>query len=92
MIQDKNKSIFYVMDSPSLNENISNRNLLKFSFGSARCLNRLHGIFFVSLFSLASYHISSFQIVKDLRMSPVIVGLILGTFYANSFGKKLPPK
>lgn len=78
------------MDPQSLNGDISSGNLLKFLLGSARWLNRLHGIFFVSLFSLASYHVSSFEIMKSLKMSPVIVGLILGTLYANSFGKKLP--
>lgn len=80
------------MVPPSLNENISNRNLLKYLFGSSQYLNRLHGIFFISLFSLASYHISSFELMKNLRMSPVIIGLILGAFYANSFGRDLPPK
>lgn len=80
------------MDPPSLNRNISNRSLLKLLFGSTRGLNRLHGIFFVSLFSLAAYHVSSFEILKSLRISPVIVGLILGALYANSFGKELPPE
>lgn len=78
------------MEPSSLSQNISNRNLLKPLVGSARYLNRLHGIFFVSIFSLAAYHVSSFNIMKSLRMSPVIIGLVLGVFYANSFGKKLP--
>ncbi|MGD1854607.1 MAG: YeiH family protein [Leptolyngbyaceae cyanobacterium] len=78
------------MDPRSLNGGIPSGNLLKFLFGSARWLNKLHGIFFVSLFSLASYHISSFEIMKSLRISPVMVGLILGALYANSFGKDLP--
>ncbi|MEM6256250.1 MAG: putative sulfate exporter family transporter [Cyanobacteria bacterium P01_D01_bin.156] len=80
------------MVPPSLNENISNRNPLGRLLGSARYLNKLHGIFFVSLFSLAAYHLSSFEILKSLKMSPVIVGLILGAFYANSFGRDLPSK
>ena len=80
------------MVPPSLNESISKRNPLARLLGSAQYLNKLHGIFFVSLFSLAAYHVSSFEILKSLRMSPVIVGLILGVFYANSFGRDLPPK
>ncbi|MEO0397026.1 MAG: YeiH family protein, partial [Cyanobacteria bacterium P01_A01_bin.137] len=65
-------------------------NPIRFSLGPARWLNTLHGIFFVSLFSLAAYHVSSFDSMKSLRISPVIVGLILGAIYANSFGKDLP--
>ncbi len=80
------------MDPPSLNKNISPGNPTKFLFGSARWLNTLHGIFFVSLFSLASYHVASFESMKSLRISPVIIGLILGAIYANSFGKDLPPE
>ena len=75
-----------------LNENISLGELLKFLFSAERWLNTLHGIFFVTLFSLASYHIASFQLVSDLKLGPVIIGLLLGVIYANSLGQNLPPE
>lgn len=83
------------LDLPSpldLNENISLGELLKFLFSADRWLNTLHGIFFVTLFSLASYHIASFKIVKNLKLGPVIIGLLLGVVYANSLGQNLPPE
>ncbi|MFK8183043.1 MAG: YeiH family protein [Phormidesmis sp.] len=73
-----------------LTENISLGELLVFLFSAERWLNTLHGIFFVTLFSLASYHIASFQIVENLKLSPVIIGLLLGVIYTNTLGQNLP--
>ena len=81
-----------LMSPLDLNENISLGALLKFLFSAERWINTLHGIFFVTLFSLASYHIASFQIVKNLKLGPVIIGLLLGVIYANSLGQNLPPE
>lgn len=85
----KNSDLISPLD---LNENISLSELLRFLFGADRWLNTLHGIFFVALFSLASYHIASFQIIKNLKLGPVIIGLLLGSIYANSLGQTLPPE
>lgn len=79
-----------LMSPLDLNEHISIGELLKFLFGADRWLNTLHGMFFVILFSLASYHIASFQIIKDLKLGPIIIGLLLGVIYANSLGQTLP--
>ena len=52
--------------------------------------NTLHGILLIALFSFAAFYIASFPIVKRLSFSPLIVGIVLGMFYANSLRNKLP--
>ncbi len=50
----------------------------------------LQGIFLIILFSLASYQIASLEIIKALKIDPVIIGLILGVIYGNSLGHNSP--
>lgn len=52
--------------------------------------NTLHGILLIALFSFAAFYIAGFPIVKRLSFSPLIVGIVLGMLYANSFRNKLP--
>lgn len=49
-----------------------------------------HGILLIALFSFSAFYISDFQWVKDLSLSPLIVGIILGMLYANSLRNHLP--
>lgn len=49
-----------------------------------------HGILLIALFSFSAFFISDFQWVKDLSLSPLIVGIILGMLYANSLRNHLP--
>ncbi len=44
----------------------------------------------MSLFAFAAFYISEFQWVKDLSLSPLIVGIVLGMLYANSLRNHLP--
>ncbi len=48
------------------------------------------GILFIALFSCAAFYIAEFKIIKDLSISPLIVGIILGMIYANSLRVHLP--
>lgn len=50
----------------------------------------LHGILLIVLFSFSAFYIAEFQFVKDLSLSPLIMGIILGMLYANSLRNKLP--
>lgn len=52
--------------------------------------NTLNGVLLVALFSLAAFYISQLQVVKSLSLSPLIVGILLGTLYANTLRSKLP--
>lgn len=49
-----------------------------------------HGILLIALFSFSAFYISDYQWVKDLSLSPLIVGIILGMLYANSLRNHLP--
>ena len=50
----------------------------------------LHGVLLMALFSFSAFYIADFQWVKDLSLSPLIVGIILGMIYANSLRNHLP--
>src|SRR5574344_2150516 len=49
-----------------------------------------NGILLITLFSFSAFYISGFQWVKDLSLSPLIVGIILGMLYANSLRNYIP--
>lgn len=49
-----------------------------------------HGILLIALFSFSAFYISEWQWVRDLSLSPLIVGIILGMLYANSLRNHLP--
>lgn len=49
-----------------------------------------HGILLIALFSLSAFYISDWGWVKNLSLSPLIVGIILGMLYANSLRNHLP--
>lgn len=50
----------------------------------------LNGILFVALFAIAATYISQWPIVRHLGISPLIIGIILGIFYANTLRNNLP--
>ena len=50
----------------------------------------LHGVLLMSLFSFAAFYIAGFEWVRELSLSPLIVGIILGMLYANSLRNYLP--
>ncbi len=44
----------------------------------------LNGILFVALFTIAAIQISQVSFIKSLAISPLIIGIIIGMFYANT--------
>ena len=52
--------------------------------------NALHGVLLIALFSCSAFYIAEIPFVKSLSFSPLIVGIILGMFYANSLRNRLP--
>jgi Predicted membrane protein len=52
--------------------------------------NVLHGILLIAGFSFAAFYISNYQWVKDLSLSPLIVGILIGIIYANCLRNHLP--
>lgn len=50
----------------------------------------LHGILLIGLFSCAAFYIGEARIFKELSLSPMIIGIVLGMLYANSLRSHLP--
>lgn len=50
----------------------------------------LHGVLLIALFSCAAFYIGSAQVMRDLSLSPMIIGIVLGMLYANSLRNNLP--
>ena len=51
--------------------------------------NTLHGILLIALFSCSAFYIADFPFIKNLSLSPLIVGIVLGMIYANSLRNHL---
>ena len=50
----------------------------------------LHGVLLIGLFACAAFYIGSALIFKELSLSPMIIGIVLGMLYANSLRNHLP--
>ena len=50
----------------------------------------LHGVLLITLFSCAAFYIGDIAFIKNLSLSPMIIGIILGMLYANSLRNHLP--
>ena len=59
-------------------------------FSPENRVSTLKGIGLVAVFSVAAMAISEFQIFKSLKISPLIIGIVLGIIYANSLRNRLP--
>ena len=59
-------------------------------FSKERRADTINGILFVALFALAATQISQWQWVDQLGISPLIIGIVLGVFYANTLHHRMP--
>ncbi len=50
----------------------------------------LHGVLLIGLFACAAFYIGEAQFFKNLSLSPMIIGIVLGMLYANSLRNHLP--
>jgi len=50
----------------------------------------LNGILFVALFTIAAIEISNIEFIKKLAISPLIIGILIGMFYANTLRSHIP--
>ena len=60
------------------------------AFSKENRANTLSGILFVALFSTTATYLADFSFLKNLGISPLIVGILLGMVYANTLRNKLP--
>lgn len=57
---------------------------------STKRASMIHGVLLIALFACAAFYIGEAQFLKELSISPMIIGIILGMVYANSLRNHLP--
>lgn len=67
--------------------------ILKYQYrmSTTRNADRSHGILLMALFACAAFFIGQAQFLRDLSISPLIIGIIIGMIYANTLRMHLPP-
>ncbi len=59
-------------------------------FSPAKRKGTLSGIFFVAIFAAAATYIAALAPVKALGLSPLVIGIVMGIFYANTLHNQTP--
>ncbi|MDQ6953079.1 MAG: YeiH family protein [Mariprofundaceae bacterium] len=59
-------------------------------FSKENRADTLNGVLFVTLFSLAATQISQWSWVHQWGISPLIIGIVMGIFYANTLHHRMP--
>jgi uncharacterized integral membrane protein (TIGR00698 family) len=59
-------------------------------FSPQKRAGTINGILFVAIFATAATMIADLAPIKHLGISPLVVGIVLGIFYANTLHNKLP--
>ena len=59
-------------------------------FSPQKRAGTFNGIAFVAIFAAAATMISEISVVKNLGISPLVVGIVLGIFYANTLHNHFP--
>lgn len=60
------------------------------AFSPEKRKGTMSGILFVAIFSAAATFIATLGPVKALGLSPLVIGIVLGIFYANTLHNQLP--
>ena len=50
----------------------------------------IYGIFFVAIFAAAATYIADIGAIKALGLSPLVIGIVMGIFYANTLHNQTP--
>jgi uncharacterized membrane protein YadS len=59
-------------------------------FSPTKRKGTLSGIFFVAIFAAAATYIAALAPVKALGLSPLVIGIVMGIFYANTLHNQTP--
>jgi uncharacterized integral membrane protein (TIGR00698 family) len=59
-------------------------------FSPAKRKDTLSGILFVAIFASAATMIADLAVIKNLGISPLVVGIVLGIFFANTLHNRIP--
>ena len=59
-------------------------------FSPTKRKGTLSGIFFVAIFAAAATYIAALGPIKALGLSPLVIGIVMGIFYANTLHNQTP--
>ncbi|KIM12782.1 MAG: membrane protein [Sulfuricurvum sp. PC08-66] len=59
-------------------------------FSASKRKGTLNGILFVAIFAAAATFIAKIPFIEHLHISPLVVGIVLGIFYANTLHNTIP--
>ena len=60
------------------------------AFSPQKRKGTISGIIFVAIFAAAATYISDLSFIKALGLSPLVIGIVMGIFYANTLHNKTP--
>lgn len=60
------------------------------AFSAKNRKGTLSGIFFVAIFAAAATMVADISFVKSLGISPLVIGIVMGIFYANTLHNHIP--
>ena len=60
------------------------------AFSAQNRKGTISGILFVAIFAAAATMIADIQFVKSLGISPLVIGIVMGIFYANTLHNHIP--
>jgi uncharacterized integral membrane protein (TIGR00698 family) len=60
------------------------------AFSQANRKGTISGIFFVAIFAAAATFISTLSPIQALGISPLVIGIVMGIFYANTLHNHIP--
>ncbi|MFA6137264.1 MAG: YeiH family protein [Sulfurimonas sp.] len=60
------------------------------AFSAQNRKGTMNGILFVAIFAAAATMIADIQFVKSLGISPLVIGIVMGIFYANTLHNHIP--
>jgi len=60
------------------------------AFSPAKRAGTINGIIFTAIFAAAATMIASIETVSSLGISPLVVGIVMGIFYANTLHNQIP--
>lgn len=59
-------------------------------FSKKNCANTLKGLLFVALLAMSANYLAEFYFFKQLAISPLIIGIVVGMLYGNSLRHRFP--
>lgn len=59
-------------------------------FSAQKRKGTINGILFVAIFATAATFIATIPAIAALHISPLVIGIVLGMFYANTLGNHIP--